>query len=354
MVPLNEYEARQADEIAEWKSERPSLVMAAFRGMSRPLSRLASKVIPRETIRSILDRAEAMSQKLDGREEIARKAGVSDVRELWNRPLEECDRLAASISAPAERLALVDGAVAGIGGVVTETLNVPLLLAATLRSIVRIGHSYGYTLDSEIDRLFVLGILELSTADEPERRQELFQQLEQLGSAPAGTNGRPKKKRVDLDGVRTAMLEDLAFGAVPILGDLTSILMDYDFVRRVDITARRVFQERWLKDHGKLEKIYPAPVRRRRSSVDGVVDLLAQLTYVGSYGVAFGVTLPLAFVARKAAAFDGAMVRGFKQGAADAAGDADRFVSDVRAGAKSAPAAAPGASASGLSVFPVA
>ncbi len=257
MVPLNEYEARQADEIAEWKSERPSLVMAAFRGMSRPLSRLASKVIPRETIRSILDRAETMSQKLDGREEIARKAGVSDVRELWKWTLEECDRLAASISAPAERLALVDGAVAGIGGVVTETLNVPLLLAATLRSIVRIGHCYGYTLDTEIDRLFVLGILELSTADEPERRQELFQQLEQLGPAPAGSNGRSKKKRVDLDGVRTAMLEDLAFGAVPILGDLTSILMDYDFVRRVDITARRVFQERWLKDHGKVEKIYP-------------------------------------------------------------------------------------------------
>jgi len=46
MVPLNEYEARQADEIAAWKSERPSLVMAAFRGLSRPLSRLAARVVP--------------------------------------------------------------------------------------------------------------------------------------------------------------------------------------------------------------------------------------------------------------------------------------------------------------------
>ncbi len=88
---------------------------------------------------------------------------------------------------------------------------------------------------------------------------------------------------------------------------------------------------------------------RRRSSVDGVADLLAQLTYVGTYGVAFGVTLPLALVARKAAAFDNPLVRGFKQGAADAAGDADRFLSEIRAGAKSAEA---GASSSGLSVFP--
>jgi hypothetical protein len=231
-------------------------------------------------------------------------------------------------------------------------LNVPLLLAATLRSIIRIGHCYGCTLDSEIDRLFVLGILELSTADEPERRQELFQQLEQLG--PAGPNGRSKskKKGVDLDGVREVMIEDLAFGAVPIVGDLTSILMDYDFVRRVDITARRVFQERWLKDHGKVEKIYPAAVSRRRSSIDGGADLLAQLTYVGSYGVAFGVAFPLALIARKAAAFDNPVVRGFKQGAIDAAGDADRFLSEVRAGAKSTQAGSSGAPATGLSTFP--
>ena len=85
--------------------------------------------------------------------------------------MESATRLAATVSAPAERQAMIEGAVAGIGGVVTETLNVPVLLAATLRSIVRIGHCYGYPLDSEIDRVFVLGILELSTADDPARRQ---------------------------------------------------------------------------------------------------------------------------------------------------------------------------------------
>ena len=66
MVPLNEYEARQADEIAAWKSERPSLVMAAFRGLSRPLSRLAARVVPAGTIPALVAKAEAMSEKFGG------------------------------------------------------------------------------------------------------------------------------------------------------------------------------------------------------------------------------------------------------------------------------------------------
>ncbi len=135
MVPLNEYEARQADEVAAWKSERPSLVMAAFRGLSRPLSRLAARVVPHGTVRALVAKAEAMSEKFGGPEEIARMAGVHDIRELRDRTLEECDRLAVTISTPAQRQAMMEGAIAGLGGVVTETLNVPVLLTAALRSL---------------------------------------------------------------------------------------------------------------------------------------------------------------------------------------------------------------------------
>jgi EcsC protein family len=328
MVPLNEYEARQADEIAVWKSERPSLVMAAFRGLSRPLSRLAARVVPDGTIRALVSKAETMSAKFGGWDEIARLAGVHDIRELRKWTLEECDRLAVTIDTPAQRQAMIEGAIAGLGGVVTEILNIPILLSAALRSVYRIGYCYAYRLDSEIDRLFVLAILELSTADEPARREALFQQLKNL-SRPAA-NGLAPAKPVSLDGVEGDLLQDLTFGAVPILGDLTSILMDYDFIRRVDITARRVFQERWLKDHGKLDEIHAAPVSQRRSSLEGGIDLVAQLVYLGSFSVAFGVVFPLTLAARGAAGFDNSLIRGAKQGAGDAALDADRFLSRIR------------------------
>ncbi len=328
MVPLNEYEVRQADEIAAWKSERPSLVMAAFRGLSRPLSRLAARLVPDGAIHKVVAKAEAMSENLGGPAEIVRLAGVTDIRMLHDVTLEECDRLAVTISTPAQRRAMMEGALAGLGGVVTETLNIPLLLTPALRSIYRIGYCYGYPLDAEIDRFFVLAILELSTIDEPARRQALFEQLESLGTHRV--NGSTPARPVSMDSLEEDLLRDLAFGAVPILGDLTWIFMDYDFIRRVDITARRVFQGRWLKDHGKLEEIHPAPRSQRRSSLEGGVDLVAQLVYLGSFGVGFGLAFPLILIARGTSGLDNSLTRGVKQGAGDASRDADRFLLRIR------------------------
>jgi hypothetical protein len=353
MVPLNEYEAKVADEIAAWKSERPSLVMVAFRGLSRPLSRLCSRFIPDDAMRALVTKAEAMSKHFGGQDEIARKAGVRDLRELKAWPLEECDRLAATTSAPAERQAMVEGAVAGLGGLVTETLNVPILLAASLRSIYRVGHCYGYPLDSEIDRLFVLGNLELATADDPVRRQALDGQLRDLDPDAAKSQA---GKTMNLKGVEDDLLEDLAFGAVPIVGDLTSILMDYDFVHRVDITARRVFQERWLRDRGKVTVIFPASESRRRSSLEGGIDVVAQLCYAACYSLAFGVTLPLALLTRAASSSENPAALGARRGAADAARDADRFLAQLHTSAESRSAESSGSAGEppGLSAIPAA
>jgi hypothetical protein len=330
MIPLDEYEARQADEIAAWKSERPSLVMAAFRGVSRPLSRLLARIVPDETLGTVAAKAEELSQRYAAPEEIAQKAGVRSLDDLRSWTLAECDALAATISAPAERRALVEGAVAGLGGIVTETLNVPILLAATLRSIFRIGHCYGFPLYSEIDRLFVLGILELSTADDPARRQALCRLLQELGADQAASLG--NGKAIHLSGLEQSLLEDLAIGAVPLVGDLTWMLMDYDFVRRVDITARRVFQERWLRKRGKVTEIFPAHTSRRRSSVQGAVDLGAQLCYAGSYGLAFGLTFPVTLAARGISSFENPVSQGARQGAAHAVRDADRFLESLHQG----------------------
>ena len=73
--------------------------------------------------------------------------------------------------------------------------------------------------------------------------------------------------------------------------------MNYDIIRRVVITARRVFQERWLEDRGKVAEILPALEDHRRSSLEGGLGLIAHLCHAGIYGIAFGATFPLALAA---------------------------------------------------------
>jgi hypothetical protein len=65
---------------------------------------------------------------------------------------------------------------------------------------------------------------------------------------------------------------------------------------RVDVTARRVFQERWLKDNGIGNEIALA-VESLRNLVPGLSELVGRAVYSSCYYGAFGAALPVAAVA---------------------------------------------------------
>ena len=49
----------------------------------------------------------------------------------------------------------------------------------------------------------------------------------------------PKTAPIELNGVGLALAEDLVIGAVPVLGEMSAIVLDYAFMRRVDTAARQ-------------------------------------------------------------------------------------------------------------------
>jgi hypothetical protein len=111
--------------------------------------------------------------------------------------------------------------------------------------------------------------------------------------------------------------------AVPLLGDLSAIVVDFAFLHQVDHTARRAFQERWLRDHGKVDRIRPAATSRRRSSILGLVRISREVAYMGGYSVGFGVTFSATLAARGAAALPpNAVVDGLRDGTDAAVRDA--------------------------------
>jgi hypothetical protein len=295
-------------------------------------------------VRAVLDQVDELAAKHDSVSDILHASGAREVRELWDRPLEECDRLAAGVSVRAEHQALLEGmvpavggvAIPGIGGVAAAVVDVPVLFEASLRAIRRIGHCYGFPLDTVADRAFVLEVLELANENSPEKRIAECRAMRRMVDPKAGAGSSPQE--VEVSGIQRSLVDDLPLEAVPVLGDLTSIALDYAFVCRVDVTARRVFQERWLQTHGKVDEIAPSTESRRRSSMQGVVGVAAEVTYTGAYGVAFGVTFPVALAGSLAASVvPGSVADGLRDGAAAASRDALGFLEGLRNGGESEP-----------------
>ena len=287
--------------------------------------------MPKNLARKALEEVQSLAEKHDAAADILKASGSSRVEDLLGRPLEECDRLSSLVSVRAEHLALLEGvvpavggiAIPGVGGALTGVVDVPFLLQASLRAVRRIGHCYGFPLDSEADHRFVLAILDLANEDKPAGSEEV-----RLGLwAPDGPTG-PKLDGADPeDTIKQAIVDDLPLESIPILGDLSNLVLDYAFVRRADLTARRVFQERWLRSNGKVESIPPSPREHRRSSLEGVVSVTAELVYVSAYGVSFGATFAAVLTGSIVASIAPESVRrGFLEGASAADRDSGRFL----------------------------
>jgi EcsC protein family len=289
---LNKYEAEQVREIAAWKSLPPNLLSELWNTLALQPAKVVAMVIPDAIVRGAIELAYDASEVLAGRESIKRQAGVRDIVELRKKPLEECDRLAKQAGMTAQALAVAEGAATGAGGVLTTLLDVPILFVLGLRTILRISYCYGFPVETPKDRYFNLGVLTAATSGSlPTRRQRLGQlrDLENL-----------LVEEIQVETVTQELLSILfqleLFEEVPGLGAASGALINLAFMRRLDVTARRIFQERWLVANGKTREITPAEAPAHHLA-PGLAGLLGRTAYSGCYRLSFGLSLPVYTVA---------------------------------------------------------
>src|SRR5215471_6186258 len=94
---LTAYEAEQVRQIAAWKSEPPNPLSELWRLITLPGTKLVEKITPDTVVRAAIEKSYDVTELLAGAEDIQRLAGVTDLSELWDKPLEECDRLARQV-----------------------------------------------------------------------------------------------------------------------------------------------------------------------------------------------------------------------------------------------------------------
>jgi hypothetical protein len=289
---MNAYETEQARQIAAWKSQPPNPLSELWNLIALQPAKIVAKLIPDSLIRRAIELSYNASETLAGRESIMREAGVKHLNELRRRPLEECDRLAKQVGMTAQALATAEGAATGAGGALTTLIDIPLLFILGLRTILRISYCYGFPVEQPKDRYFNLGVFTAATSGSLATRLERLDQLRDLENLLI--------EEIQVELITQELLSFLfqleVFEEVPGVGVASGALLNLAFMRRVDLTARRVFQERWLVENGKTQEIRPADVPARHLA-PGWSGLLGRAAYSGCYHLGFGAALPVFTVA---------------------------------------------------------
>ena len=235
---------------------------------------------------------------------------------------------------------------AGVGGLATELLELPAEIMLALRTVHRVAGCYGYKLDRPQDWMLVLAVIGLSLHHDPKERSRIGKLIHQLEreTIPSGDQARleallDNKAEGELEDdlveqIGSSLIENKIEEGIPFLGEIAGVLLDNAFIDRIEEAAQCTFQERWLRDQGKVGVIAPAEDHQRAGASLGAG--LTQAVYSTSYAVSFGVVFPAALVAQAGTAvLPSSAVDGLKAGAGSAARDAKRLLGHLPTGATS-------------------
>ena len=184
--------------------------------------------------------------------------------------MEVCDALSRRVGTIAQGTAIVEGALTGAGGVWTTLLDVPLLFTLCIRTIIKTGHCYGYALDRPTDKAWVLGALAVALSSTKERRTELMARLREIEDLLLEET----QEQVVVEETASLLTQIEVFEDIPVFGAVTGGLLNLSVAHRADVTARHLFQERWLRDQGKVDEIEPSPDASKAPSLTGMVGRL--------------------------------------------------------------------------------
>ncbi len=286
---LTEYESRQVEKIAAWKSEFPNPFGELFRRAAQPLAKVAEAVIPDRLALLSIDAAYKASDLTATQGDIKRQAGVADLPGLQQGALEVCDRLSRRVGTLAQGVATVEGALTGAGGVWTTLLDMPLLFGLCLRTIIKIGHCYGYALDRPTDKAWVLGAFAVALAGTRQRRAELQARLREIEELLLEET----QEQVLVEEAAALLTQIEAFESIPVFAAATGALLNLSVAHKTEVTARHLFQERWLRDTGKVDTIEPKPDTDGVPSTPGWSGAFARAGYTTVHGLSFGVAFPV-------------------------------------------------------------
>lgn len=269
MKELTKYEKEQLRAIEEWKKQEPEVVSKAFGIVVEPLAWLVNKVVPEAAIRGALDFSNFIAERLADKDDILREAGVPLIVELRTKNLELSDKIADKVHNWAIGVAFAEGASTGFFGLTGSALDVPFIVTLALRTIHKIGLCYGYECSSDFDKKFILGIISATSANSIKEKVSALAVLRSIEvtlskvawkkMAEKAAQDKLSKETVILTVKNLAkqlginLTKRKALASIPIIGAAIGGSVNAWYIKEVGWAARRIFQERWLIENGKID-----------------------------------------------------------------------------------------------------
>ncbi|UFS72066.1 EcsC family protein [Geomonas sp. RF6] len=265
------YEAKEVASIREWKELEPGVVGQALGMVAAPLSWLVQKVVPEKAIQGVLEAANWAGGQLADTGDILRDGEVSDIAELRCKSLELSDRLADTVHNWAIGMGTAEGAATGATGLPGMAVDIPAIITLALRTVHKIGLCYGFECRTEEDRQYVLGVLSASGANTMKDKIEalltlrtiqemvLKQTWKKMAEKAAGQQLSKEGAIIAIRNLAKQLGINLtkrkALQAIPVLGGGIGAAVNGSYINDVGWAARRLFQERWLVENGKIMEI---------------------------------------------------------------------------------------------------
>jgi hypothetical protein len=265
---LTKHEREQVREISAWKKKEPSVVDKTLGIAIEPLAWMIRQVVPDAALLGALQMARKLSTMTVDTADVLREAGVVNVSDLKTKNLELSDRLADEVHNWGIGIAAAEGAGTGFFGIFGAPVDVPALIILSLRTIEKIGVCYGYECKTKEDEDFIMGILAAAGANSVEEKIAaltairaietiLMKQTWKKMAETAAKNQFSKESAIiGLKALAKQLSINItkrkALAAIPYIGALIGGSMNAWYVRDIGWAARRLFQERWLKENGKV------------------------------------------------------------------------------------------------------
>lgn len=333
-MTLTAYEEKQIAEIANWKALRPSVLESTLGRLTGAVYDKIGSIVPHTHVGDLLVKAFELAERIDTKTEIKNLAHVNAIEDLKYRTLEDCDKLTDQIERKAEAVGLTEAVLSEAGGIATELANMPFQAREVITFLKRFAHCYGYTLEGKSADAYLKGLIILAHETKVEKRQELLHRLRsleftELTKAELQAENEEIEKEIGAGFAEGSIME-----FVPYMGVLVSVYNDFEYFHHLSITAKHVFQERHLRDQGKVLEIPPAAVSQRESTLANAYGFVKEIFYISGYGVGYGASF-IGFgtgtlVKRFLPPVAGGAIDGGGKASADAGAAADRVTEALK------------------------